>query len=262
MTTPEESRNEPATRRARFIVAYNGAPFHGFVINEGVETIEGVLKNAFSTVARHNVTLTVAGRTDKGVHARAQVISCDLPAETDLRRMMISVNALCGPHIVLREASWAADDFDARYSAKWRRYKYVVLNTPTPDPMMIDRAWYVREPLSLPLMQLACDGFLGSHDFSTFCRKTVDAPGAIPKTMNRRVMEASWHDEGDGLLVFDIRANAFCYQMVRSIVGFLVDVGLHRSKPSDTRVVLQAKDRTNMPKLAPPHALTLWEIGY
>ncbi len=262
VTPPEDPRNEPATRRACFIVAYNGAPFHGFAINEGVETVGALLTDALSTVSRHNVDLTVAGRTDRGVHARAQVISCDLPADTDLDRVAVGVNALCAPHISIREATWADDDFNARYSAKWRHYKYFVLNTRTPDPMLIDRAWHIREPLLLPVMQLACDGILGENDFTSFCKKPQHVEGQPVASLKRYVMKADWHDMGDGQFVFDIRANAFCHQMVRSIVGFMVEVGLHRRKPSDTRQVLLAKDRTLAPNLAPPQGLFLWEVGY
>jgi tRNA pseudouridine38-40 synthase len=262
VTTPDTSTNEPATRRARFIVAYNGAPFHGFAINEGVETVGGLLQDAISTVARCDAEIVVAGRTDKGVHARAQVVSCDLPEDADLERIHIGVNALCGPHISVREISWVADDFHARFSAKWRHYKYFVLNTPTPDPMLIDRTWHVRDPLSLPMMQLACDGVLGENDFTSFCKKPAEIAGQPPASMKRYVMKADWHDMGDGQLVFDIRANAFCHQMVRSIVGFMIEVGMHRRKPAETRQVLLAKDRTLAPNLAPPQGLFLWEVGY
>ncbi len=262
MTTPEHVHDGPATRRARFIVAYNGAPFHGFAINDGIETVGGLLQDAIATVARCNVTLSVAGRTDRGVHARAQVVSCDLPEDADLDRVRIGVNALCGPHISVREVVWVADDFDARYSAKWRHYKYFVLNTPTPDPMLLDRTWHVREPLSLPMMQLACDGIMGKNDFTSFCKKPADVSGKLSYSMIRNVMKADWHDTGESQLVFDIRANAFCHQMVRSIVGFMIEVGAHKRKPAETREVLLAKDRTLTPRLAPPQGLFLWEVGY
>jgi len=262
VTTPEHSHDGPAIRRARFIVAYNGAPFHGFAINEGVETVGGLLQDAIATVARCTVDIAVAGRTDRGVHARAQVVSCDLPEDTDLERVLIGVNALCGPHISVREVVWVADDFHARFSAKWRHYKYFVLNTPTPDPMLIDRTWHVRDPLSLPMMQLACDGIMGENDFTSFCKKPAEVAGQPPASMKRYVMKADWHDMGDGQLVFDIRANAFCHQMVRSIVGFMIEVGTHKRKPAETREVLLAKDRTLTPRLAPPQGLFLWEVGY
>jgi tRNA pseudouridine38-40 synthase len=206
--------------------------------------------------------LSVAGRTDAGVHARGQVISCDLPWTTDLPSLVRSVNAMCAPSVAVRAAEWADASFDARSSATWRRYRYAVLNTPTPDPMLVDRAWHVREPLSVPLMNLACDALLGEQDFTSFCRRPEVEEGQAPASLHRYVMSASWSDEGSGRVVFEIKANAFCHQMVRSITGFLVDVGLRRRPPSDTRLVILSRDRSLVPHLAPPHGLTLWDVGY
>ena len=263
MTTPEHTLpNGPATRRARFVVGYHGTPFHGFAENEGVLTVGGELTRTISLVTRHPVELSIAGRTDTGVHGRGQVVSCDLPADADLAVIVRSVNSMLAPHIAIRSAEWADDRFDARDSAVWRHYKYVVLNTPTPDPLLVDRAWHVREPLSLPLMTLACDGFIGEQDFTSFCRRPEVPAGQPPASLKRYVYLAKWTDNGDGTLTFDIRANAFCHQMVRSIVGFLVEVGLRRRPASDTRLVLLSRDRSLAPQLAPPHGLTLWEVGY
>ena len=261
--TPEHTLpNGPATRRARFIVGYDGSAFHGFADNEGVRTVGGELTRTISTVARHQVELSVAGRTDTGVHGRGQVISCDLPVDTDLAVVIRSVNSMLAPSISIRAVEWAADDFDARHSAVWRHYKYVVLNTPTPDPLLVDRSWHVREPLSLPLMNLACDALIGEQDFTSFCRRPEVPEGSPPASMKRYVYLAKWTDNGDGTLTFDIRANAFCHQMVRSITGFLVEVGLHKRPPSDTRFVMLSRNRALAPHLAPPQGLTLWEVGY
>ena len=260
--TAQETTQGPAVRRARFVVAYHGAAFHGFADNDGVTTVGGELARAIGTVARCGVTLSVAGRTDTGVHARGQVVSCDLPAGVDLDALMRSVNSMCGPHISVRSAQWADPGFDARSSATWRRYRYTVLNTTAPDPMLTDRAWHVRESLSVPLMNLACDALLGEQDFTSFCRRPDTPAGQTAPSLKRYVMSASWTDEGEGILVFDIRANAFCHQMVRSVTGFLVEVGLRRRPASDTRLVILARDRSLAPHLAPPHGLTLWEVGY
>lgn len=243
-------------------MAYNGAPFHGFAINEGVETVGGLLQDAIATVARCNVDIAVAGRTDRGVHARAQVVSCDLPEDTDLERVLIGVNALCGPHISVREVVWVADDFHARFSAKWRHYKYFVLNTPTPDPMLIDRTWHVRDALSIPMMQLACDGIMGENDFTSFCKKPAEVAGQPSASMKRYVMKANWHDIGDGQLVFDIRANAFCHQMVRSLVGTFVEIGARKRPSSDMMALIRSGDRAEASQLAPPQGLFLTEVGY
>jgi tRNA pseudouridine38-40 synthase len=263
MTPEQKALNEPALRRARLRVAYHGAAFKGWAINNDIVSVEGVLTDTISTVTRHPVSLSTAGRTDAGVHARGQIISFDIPADTDIQSLMHRINGMCAPHIAVSDAQWAEPaDFDARRDAVWRRYKYTVINTPQPDPLSVDRAWHVRRPLSVPLMNLACDPFIGEHDFSAFCRKLDQIPGAPIPSMHRYIYEAIWHDMGEGVLVFDIRANAFCYQMVRSLVGFMVDVGLKRRPASDARAVLLAKRRDHGSQVAPPQGLVLWEVSY
>jgi tRNA pseudouridine38-40 synthase len=251
------------TRRVRLVVAYDGAPFRGFADNPGVRTVAGDLTRAIATVVRQPVELTGAGRTDAGVHAWGQVMSGDLPAETDLADLVRRLNKLCAPTIAVRRAEWVGDDFDARFSARWREYRYDVWNAPSPNPLLTGRAWFVPQPLSLWAMQAACDPLLGEHDFASFCRRPKSADGEPEVSLVRRVFSARWLEvDGDGLLRFEIRANAFCHQMVRSIVGTLVDVGLHKASPGDVRGILVARDRDAAGQVAPPQGLVLWEVGY
>lgn len=257
-----DSLLEPALRRVRLRVGYHGGPFRGFAINEGVDSIEGLLTDVISTVARHRVHIDVAGRTDAGVHARGQVITVDIPASTLLPRFIRSVNELCKPNIAVSEPQWVSQEFDARYSAIWRRYRYMINNAETPDPMLVDRAWHIRRALSLPLMTLAIDSLIGEHDFSAFCRRSQQVEGGPQTSMHRRVYSAKWISPANNVLVFEIRANAFCYQMVRSCVGFLVDVGLGQRPASDTREVLLARNRNHGSRVAPAYGLTLWDVGY
>jgi tRNA pseudouridine38-40 synthase len=229
----------------------------------------GDLAAAMATVVRQPVKLTGAGRTDAGVHAWGQVVSGDLPAETDLGDLLRRLNKLCAPAIAVRHAEWTTDEFDARFSARWREYRYDVWNAPSPNPLLGGRAWYVPQPLSLWAMQAACDPLLGEHDFTSFCRRPKVDDDEPEPSMVRRVIKARWAEVGgwgcDGigaLLRFEIRGNAFCHQMVRSIVGTLVDVGLHRASPGDVRGILLARDREAAGQVAPPHGLVLWEVGY
>lgn len=254
--------NGPATRRARFRVSYHGAHFHGFALNKDVATVEALLVKSISTVTRSKVELSSAGRTDTGVHSRGQVVSCDLPADTNFHRLMRSVNGLCAPHISISDLQWTDNDFDARRSATWRQYRYTVWNAPEPDPLVFDRSWHIRHPLSLPLMNLACDGIIGHHDFTAFCRKPDIPQGDAEVSMTRYVFEASWREDDENMVVFDIRANAFCHKMVRSLVGFFVDVGIGKRPPSDTRAVMLAGDRNHGSPVAPPQGLVFWDVGY
>jgi tRNA pseudouridine38-40 synthase len=254
-----------ASRRVRLVVGYDGAPFRGFALSPGVRTVVGDLAAAIATVVRQPVELTGAGRTDAGVHAWGQVVSGDLPADTDLTDLARRLNKLCAPAIAVRHAEWVADDFHARFSARWREYHYDVWNAPSPNPLLAGRAWFVPQPLSLWAMQTACDPLLGEHDFTSFCRRPKTDEGQPEPSLVRRVFSARW-SEVDGWngarLRFEIRANAFCHQMVRSIVGTLVDIGLQRASPGDMRGILVARDREAAGQVAPPEGLVLWEVGY
>lgn len=245
------------------VVAYDGAPFRGFAANDGVRTVMGDLSTGVATVVRRPVALSGAGRTDAGVHAWGQVVSGDLPAETDLADLVRRLNKLCAPSIAVREAAWAPPDFEARFSAEWRQYRYDVWNAPTPNPLLGGRAWFVPQPLAVWAMHAACDPLIGEHDFTSFCRRPKSAPEEHAPSMVRRVLSAGWSEVDDGaLLRFTIRANAFCHQMVRSIVGTLVDVGLGKATPGDVRGMLVARNREAAGQVAPPQGLVLWEVGY
>ncbi len=250
------------TVRVRLVVAYDGRGFRGFARNEGVRTVAGTLAAALERVLGHQVTLRCAGRTDAGVHAWGQVVSFDAALGTDPAVLQQAVNALCGPEIVVREAAVAAPDFDARRSARARRYRYTVLNRPVPDPFLAATAWHVAPPLELAPMRLACDPLIGEHDFSTFCRRPRVRAGAPEPSMVRRVLEARWVPLDDGILRFEIEASSFCQQMVRSVVGTLVDVGLGKRTAGEVAGMLRARDRAAAGDLAPPHGLCLWSVRY
>ena len=243
-------------------VAYDGARFRGFALNPGVPTVAGALSSALERVLRCPVQLMGAGRTDAGVHAWGQVVSFDAPTGVDLARVQRSVNALCGPAVVVRAAEVVADDFDARFSARWRRYRYTILNREAPDPFLARTCWHVPAPLALASMRLAVDPLIGEHDFTTFCRRPRPGDGGPPPSLVRHVLDAGWDVTGEGVLCFEIRANAFCHQMVRSIVGLMIDVGRQRRRAGEVRGLLAARDRGGVTTVAPPHGLCLWEVGY
>ena len=245
-------------------VAYDGSGFHGFAINEDVRTVAGDIEHALLTIFREPITITCAGRTDKGVHGRGQVISFDVPddAVVDPSRIEKSINGLCRPHIVVRDVVVAGDDFNARFSAQWRRYRYQVLTSPQPDPLRITTAWHVWNPLDLDAMNQAAAHLVGEHDFTSFCKRVKVAEGEPEKSMTRRVLEAQWRSGDDDVIEFWVQATAFCHQMVRSFVGTLVDVGSGKIEPDAIPAIIEAKDRTRAGQVAPPQGLTFWEVAY
>ncbi len=252
--------------RLRLDVAYDGAAFRGFAENHGVRTVAGDLRGALERVLRQPVQLTCAGRTDAGVHARGQVVTLDVHGERpDPVRLRTALNALVGPDVVVRAVQHASGDFDARFSAQWRRYRYLVLAAEVPDPFLAATTWWVDDPLDLAAMDAGAQVLVGEHDFSSFCRRPRQKP---PVSLVRRVHRAGWTQINGGtagetpLLCCEIAASAFCHQMVRSIVGTLVAVGRGRMTVEQVGALLDARDRSGAPNLAPPHGLALWEVGY
>ena len=249
-------------RRARLTVAYHGAGYHGFAANRGVRTVMGALADAVATIVRRPVELTGAGRTDAGVHAWGQVVSGDLPDTVDLGDLMRRVNKLCAPGLAVRAAEWTDADFDARFSATWRQYRYHVWNDPSPNPLLAGTVWHVPRPLDLAAMVTGAQALLGEHDFSSFCRRPSVAPGRPPPSMVRILYELDCTRVDTAQLRFDVRGSAFCHQQVRAMVGTLVDVGLGRIASGRVAEVLAARDRNAAGQVAPPHGLVLWAVGY
>jgi tRNA pseudouridine38-40 synthase len=257
---PSEEAEEGAEEKVKLVVAYDGTDFSGFAAQRGqpsVRTVGGVLEDAIAKIVRHDVQLACAGRTDSGVHAWGQVVSFPWEPGLDPARLQAAVSSMLGPEIVIRSAEIVAPTFDARHDAQWRHYRYTIVNRNVADPFRDRFTWWVPEPLDLRALWLAADPFVGEHDFASFCRK-----GPEGSTTMRRVLSSRWVDEGEGVLRYEIRATAFCWQMVRSIVGTLVEVGAGKRRPGDIMAILRARDRDAAGQLAPPRGLCLWEVGY
>jgi len=259
-----------ATTRLRLTLSYDGAGFRGFAAQPGQRTVAGELARAIGVVVGHQVELVCAGRTDAGVHALGQVVHVDVREDVDIARLVRSVNTLLKPSVVIRSADPAAPGFDARRSARSRRYRYLILEDVVPDPLLAPLSWHVPGPLDLRAMSSAADALLGEHDFRAFCRRV---PGTEPGTpIPRRVLDARFTEvpvrAGElgpdaHLLRFDIAATSFCHQMVRSVVGALVEVGRGRRRASDVHWMLQSGDRSRVGGvIAPPQGLCLVGVEY
>ena len=240
------------------LVAYDGSGFHGFAIQPGTETVGGALAAALERYLRHTVDLTCAGRTDTGVHAWGQVVTFDARADAEPAAIQKALNRTLRPRIVVREAAVAEPGFDARRSATARLYRYSIRNHPVADPFTAHLAWHVAQPLDVPAMRLACDALHGEHDFSSFCRR----PPVPDASLVRVVRDARWVDGGDSMLRFEIEASSFCHQMVRSVVGTLVEVGLGKRKAGHMAGIVAARNRAAAGQPAPPHGLCLWQVRY
>ena len=254
---------EPAAPvRIRIDLSYDGTGFSGWAAQPGRRTVEGVLAETLGHVLRLPAAprLTVAGRTDTGVHARGQVAHSDLPdavwaAYADAARRRLA-RAL-PPDIRVRAIGPAPDGFDARFSALWRRYSYRVCDDPAAaDPLRRHETLWHPRGLDLAAMNAAAGTLTGEHDFAAFCRRREGA------TTVRALRRLDWRRDDDGVAVACVVADAFCHNMVRALVGALLAVGEGSRPPSWPSAVLAAAVRDPAVRVVPPHGLCLEEVRY
>jgi tRNA pseudouridine38-40 synthase len=241
----------------RIDLGYDGTRFRGYARQAKARTVQGELERALMTVLarREPPATSVAGRTDAGVHATGQVVSFATLEPVDIASLEKSLNTMLGPEIVIYQISPAADDFDARLSARWRAYRYRILNRPRHDPFRAAVTYWFADPLDADLMNQGVAHLIGAHDFASLCR----ARGG--KTTDREIYSAEWSRREDEI-VLDIAARAFCHQLVRSIVALSVDIGRGKIDPEAVPGILESRDRNSSRGTAPPHGLVLCEVGY
>jgi tRNA pseudouridine38-40 synthase len=251
---------EPVVR-LRLDVSYDGTAFSGWAVQPGRRTVAGVLLEALATLTGDvPLGLTVAGRTDAGVHATGQVCHIDLPAalwpalEGSLVRRLA---ALMPPDARVRAATEVPDTFDARFSATFRRYEYRVADTPWgPDPLRRhDTLGWVR-PLDVDRLTAAAAGLVGEHDYAAYCKRKEHG------TTVRAITRLDWRRQSDGVVVATVQADAFCQAMVRSLVGAMLTVGDGRREPGWPATLLTLRERSSAITVAPAHGLTLVAVGY
>jgi tRNA pseudouridine38-40 synthase len=244
------------TSVVRLTLAYDGTGFRGWAKQHEQRTVEGVLKTALQRLLRDAPRLSVAGRTDAGVHARGQVVSFRAADVVDVGRLQSRLNALLAPEVVVTDARVVPEGFHARHSATAREYRYRIETGPYPDPFTARFVWHRPGDLSLRRIRAAAGELVGEHDFASFCRLPRDGSPTV-RNLQRLAISRS-----GGLTEVTARANAFLHQMVRSLVGSLVAVGEGRIEPDRVPAILAARDRSAAAQMAPPHGLTLERVWY
>jgi len=246
--------------RYRLDLAYDGAAFHGWAAQPGLRTVQGELELWIPRVLRlpGPVELTVAGRTDAGVHARGQVAHVDLPGDDLAPELQRRLQRVLPPDVAVRHVAPAPDGFDARFAAVWRRYVYRLAVAPV-DPLLRGHVAGLRAPLDAEAVRSASTVLLGLHDFGAFCRRR-DGATTIRELQHLAVRR---DDAGHpGVVAIELRADAFCHSMVRSLVGALVEVGTGRRGAAWLAGLVDTAGRAGDVPVMPPHGLVLEEVGY
>nr|VDG62362.1 tRNA pseudouridine synthase A [Streptococcus thermophilus] len=273
---PGAEEGHSDTLRLRFDIAYDGTSFHGWARQAAapgeempVRTVQGELEDALSLILRHRVELTVAGRTDAGVHATGQVAHADVPKHAldqrsidgDPEKLARRLARLLEPDLRVTAVTEAPKDFDARFSALTRTYRYrVTTNTAGPNPLRrTDTAVWTKK-IDLNAVQETATALVGLNDYAAFCKPRPHA------TTIRDVHSFTWADvstaEEPELYEATITADAFCWHMVRALVAACLDVGAGARDISWVQTLLAANERDPRVKLAPAHGLTLVHVDY
>jgi tRNA pseudouridine38-40 synthase len=237
-------------------VEYDGAAFSGWQTQIGLATVQNHLEQALGIILAHPVAVVAAGRTDAGVHARAQVAHFETEAVRTERALVLGSNTNLPATVALRWARAVPEHFHARYSALTRTYRYCILNRLARSALSCGNAAFVHRPLDVDPMREAAHLLLGRHDFSAFRAAECQARSPVRELKRLRVERV-----GDFVLL-EVTANAFLHHMVRNIAGLLIHVGQGEAEPSLARELLQGRDRRASPATAPAEGLYLWRVSY
>ncbi len=237
-------------------VEYDGSRFSGWQIQDGERTVQGVVQQALSRVANHPVQVVCAGRTDAGVHATAQVVHFDTGAWRSERSWVFGANANLPKDVVILWAREVSDSFHARFSARRRRYRYIIFNRPVRPTFLAHRTSWEYRPLDEERMNRAARHLVGEHDFNAYRAVACQARSAL-----RTVYRLDVERRGE-LLYLDVEANAFLHHMVRNIAGVLIAIGTGERPPEWAQQVLQSRDRRLGGVTAPPSGLYLAGVSY
>ncbi|WP_209438064.1 MULTISPECIES: tRNA pseudouridine(38-40) synthase TruA [Mesobacillus] len=243
--------------RIKCIVSYDGTGFSGYQIQPGKRTVQGELERALEKLNKGmGIRVSASGRTDAGVHARGQVIHFDTTLEIEPARWQIALNSLLPDDIAVNAVEYAKPDFHARFDAVGKEYRYFLLPSKHRNPFQRNFAYQFQYELDLDAMKVAARQLLGKHDFTSFCSAKTEVEDRV-----RTLQEIDFFEE-NGLLVFRFVGDGFLYNMVRILVGTLLEVGTGRRPADSMPQLLLVKDRTLSGKTAPGQGLYLWKVFY
>ncbi|WP_299440192.1 tRNA pseudouridine(38-40) synthase TruA [uncultured Aquimarina sp.] len=235
-------------------LSYNGTPYHGWQRQPNAISVQEVLEDSLSLLLRTKIGVVGAGRTDTGVHARQIMAHFDSEKELDAIQLKYKLNALLPPEVAIQKVSLVENDAHARFDAVSRSYEYFI--SVSKDPFRINSAYYLKKELDIDLMNKAAKLLLNYTSFKCFSKSKTDV-----KTYNCNITEAVWEKNGN-MLVFKISANRFLRNMVRAIVGTLIEIGEHKLNLSDLKQIIKSENRSEAGYSVPAHGLYLTEVQY
>jgi tRNA pseudouridine38-40 synthase len=244
-------------RTVRLVIEYDGTDYLGWQVQPRGLTVQGVIEEKLSLLTRETIHLIGAGRTDSGTHAYGQVAHFKTKSRMEVHSIQKALNSLLPPDIVIQKAEEAGEEFHARKNARSKVYEYRILNRDPRPALFRGYAWHIGQKLDLEEMKKAARYLVGEHDFSSF--RSVGTPTL---TAVRRVERIDWRRGQSGLIQFEIEASGFLKQMVRAIVGTLVEVGKGRIRSEEFLTILESRDRKRAGPTAPAHGLFLREVKY
>jgi tRNA pseudouridine38-40 synthase len=238
------------------VLEYDGANFAGWQQQAKGRTVEAELKKALRSITGKDHVVYAAGRTDAGAHAEGQVANFLTDGRISPRRLMAALNARLPEDVAVLSAEEVDDGFHARYSARWRRYRYRYLDRPGRPALERGRSWHLRGPLDVAAMSRAAKALVGEHDWTSFCSASEPERDRVRKVRSASVARR------DGFVELELVAEGFLRGMVRSIAGALAEVGRGERPTEWVGEVLRARDRRKAPRTAPAGGLTLMEVIY
>jgi tRNA pseudouridine38-40 synthase len=244
-------------RNIKLLIEYDGTNYLGWQVQVRGLTIQGVIEEKLARLTGEKIHLIGSGRTDAGAHALGQVASFKTESQMAVRTLQKALNSLLPPDIVIQKTEEVEEDFHARKSPKGKIYEYRILNRETRSAFHRLYAWHMPQRLNLEEMEGATRILIGEHDFS--CFRSVGTP---TRTAIRKVFRAEWKKNREGFLFFEIEANGFLKQMVRAIVGTLVEVGKGRISVEGFKKILASRERSKAGPTAPARGLFLKRVQY
>ncbi len=275
----------------RLLIEYDGTNYHGWQRQasphgeegDAHQTIQGTIEDVLTGIIKQPAKVVAAGRTDAGVHAMGQVVNFKTTLRINESSWVKAINSSLPADIVVKKAEYVPEEFHARFDAKSKVYRYVIVNSCCPSPFLRNYVWHIKRPLDIALMREALQYLIGNHDFSSFRASDCSAKSPV-RTLGRleieevpiennpiptlslplkgRVFSSFFVNQGFNVVIFTFEARSFLQHMVRNIVGTLVEVGRGKIAPSDIGNILEKRDRRYAGPIAPPEGLYLAEVRY